>query len=213
EAVNLDAGVSFVLSLSDAQRTILTTETGWTQFFTEETFFLKCVVQRDPAKWTIKRKKDGKVETACTAYSLENIQKCSFISPSVSHSGKYWCESESGECSNTLNITVYSGDVILRVSPQPLSKGSTGNLSCAVRHNPNHTCGFPSIQNVVYFRNGLILHNQKNSTHDEGHFKCRVNYTLKCQKSKTSYSVESPDILVSMTEQIPSLNLTVPSTP
>ncbi|KAK3566665.1 hypothetical protein QTP86_002398, partial [Hemibagrus guttatus] len=94
---------------------------------------------------------------------------------STSYTGVYWCESESGENSNPVNITVHDGDVILESPVHPVTEGHPLTLRC-LYHNPN-----PSNLRADFYKDGSVLQNQTTgemiiqtvSKSDEGFYHCK----------------------------------------
>ncbi|KAM8748083.1 Fc receptor-like protein 2 [Acanthopagrus schlegelii] len=86
----------------------------------------------------------------------------------------YWCESESGEFSNAVNITVQDGDMILLSPARPVTEGHSVSLSCRLKRRK-----FDSI--VFFYHNEKVIQNDSRwelnisavSKSDEGFYKCR----------------------------------------
>ncbi|XP_054912084.1 uncharacterized protein LOC129376493 [Poeciliopsis prolifica] len=79
------------------------------QFFRYESaaFSLSCDLQEDAAAWTIKRNTSKQINSLCPAYTAgRNDSACLLTELYEMDSGVYWCESEAGKISNTINITV-----------------------------------------------------------------------------------------------------------
>ncbi|MCI4377151.1 hypothetical protein PGIGA_G00200260, partial [Pangasianodon gigas] len=79
---------------------------------------------------------------------------CNISFLSTSHTGVYWCQSESGGRSNPVNITVHNGDVILDSPVHPVTEGHPLTLRCLYR-NPNI-----SDSGADFYKNNLVLQNQ-----------------------------------------------------
>ncbi|XP_046700541.1 Fc receptor-like protein 2 [Silurus meridionalis] len=82
------------------------------QHFTADSLSLSCEDQRDSTGWTVRRYTLNQTTFNCSSVSGST---CNISSLSPSHTGVYWCQSESGERSDSVNITVHNGDVILTV--------------------------------------------------------------------------------------------------
>lgn len=79
------------------------------QFFQYESvaFSLNCDQQEDDAAWRIKRNTSKQINSPCPSYSTGTAGSSCFLSELYEmDSGVYWCESEAGKISNTINITV-----------------------------------------------------------------------------------------------------------
>ncbi|KAG5261124.1 hypothetical protein AALO_G00300290 [Alosa alosa] len=82
---------------------------NWTQIFTSEPLSLNCGVQGNSTGWRLRWFTGRGGESKCpTDWRSETGSSCSISSASPSDSGVYWCQSESGEQSNSVNITVHS---------------------------------------------------------------------------------------------------------
>ena len=81
---------------------------NWTQIFTDESLSLSCGVQGNSTGWRLRWFTGRGGESKCpTDWRSETGSTCSISSASSSDSGVYWCQSESGEQSNLVNITVH----------------------------------------------------------------------------------------------------------
>uniref|UniRef100_A0A8P4GHM6 Ig-like domain-containing protein n=1 Tax=Dicentrarchus labrax TaxID=13489 RepID=A0A8P4GHM6_DICLA len=67
----------------------------------------------------------------------------------TSDSGEYWCENEKGERSNSVNITVTAGDVILESPAVPVMEGDTVSLYC---RNKRTASNIPA----DFYKDGLL---------------------------------------------------------
>ncbi|XP_034096366.1 low affinity immunoglobulin gamma Fc region receptor III-like [Gymnodraco acuticeps] len=117
----------------------------------------------------------------------ELIQSCYNIASSTlnctiqqaydSDSGVYWCEDEKGEKSNSINIKVTAGSVILESPVLPVMEGESVTLSC---RNKTTTSSFLSAD---FYKDGRLIRTShtgiitfKNvSKSDEGLYKCSIS--------------------------------------
>ncbi|XP_035377325.1 Fc receptor-like protein 5 [Electrophorus electricus] len=98
----------------------------------------------------------------------------SFIYPS--HSGVYWCQSESGGNSNPVSIKVHIGDVILESPVHLLTEGDPLTLHCLLRPST-----IQSDLRADFYKDGLLIQNQSAgemiihtvSKSDEGFYHCK----------------------------------------
>ncbi|KAI5104671.1 Fc receptor-like protein 5, partial [Silurus meridionalis] len=76
-----------------------------TQRFTDDSLSLSCEDQSNSTGWAVRRYTDSKKVLDCSQWGSVSNSTCniSFLSPT--DNGVYWCESESGENSNPVNIT------------------------------------------------------------------------------------------------------------
>ncbi|XP_071391195.1 low affinity immunoglobulin gamma Fc region receptor III-A-like isoform X2 [Centroberyx affinis] len=148
------------------------------QFFKYDSFSLSCEEEEEQreeeessAAWTVmKRMEDGEVES-CPSSS------CSIMDayPSTD-SGVYWCETGLGETSNSVNITVTAGSVILESPVHPVMEGDAVTLRCRTQTTPSN---LPA----DYYKDGFLIrtgstgemtiHNVSKS--DEGLYKCNIS--------------------------------------
>ncbi|KAM9501628.1 low affinity immunoglobulin gamma Fc region receptor III-A-like [Clarias gariepinus] len=78
-----------------------------TQHFTGDSLLLSCEDQNISTGWTVIRYTDKKGVKDCLRLGSVTGSTCKISSLSTSHTGIYWCESESGASSNPVNITVH----------------------------------------------------------------------------------------------------------
>ncbi|KAI5609389.1 Fc receptor-like protein 5, partial [Silurus asotus] len=142
------------------------------QHFTADSLSLSCKDQRDSTGWTVRRDTLNQTTFNCLSVSAST---CNISSLSPSHTGVYWCQSKSGECSKSVNITVHNGDVILDSPAHPVTEGNPLTLHC-LYHNINIS------HSVVHFyKNDSVLQNQTTgvmtissvSKSDEGFYHCK----------------------------------------
>ncbi|XP_053089068.1 Fc receptor-like protein 5 isoform X2 [Pangasianodon hypophthalmus] len=75
-----------------------------TQHFTAESLSLSCEDQSDSTGWTVRGYTHSETLFDCSSVSGST---CNISFLSTSHTGVYWCQSESGGRSNPVNITVH----------------------------------------------------------------------------------------------------------
>ncbi|XP_049922684.1 carcinoembryonic antigen-related cell adhesion molecule 20-like [Epinephelus moara] len=91
-------------------------------------------------------------------------------------SGEYWCETEGGERSNSVNISVTAGSVILESPVLPVEEGNDVTLTCRNKTtSSNMTAGF--YKDGVLIRSSstgeMTIHSVSKS--DEGLYKCHIS--------------------------------------
>ncbi|KAG7330711.1 hypothetical protein KOW79_006933 [Hemibagrus wyckioides] len=125
-----------------------------TQHFTNDSLSLSCEDQSNSTGWTVRRYTHSERVLDCSHWGsvTGSTRNISFLS--TSYTGVYWCESESGENSNPVNITVHDGDVILESPVHPVTEGHPLTLRC-LYHNPN-----PSNLRADFYKDGSVLQNQ-----------------------------------------------------
>ncbi|KAK3566643.1 hypothetical protein QTP86_001846 [Hemibagrus guttatus] len=146
-----------------------------TQHFTNDSLSLSCVDQSNSTGWTVRRYTHSERVLDCSHWGSVTGSTCNISFLSTSYTGVYWCESESGENSNPVNITVHDGDVILESPVHPVTEGHPLTL-CCLYHNPN-----PSNLRADFYKDGSVLQNQTTgemiiqtvSKSDEGFYHCK----------------------------------------
>nr|XP_008302642.1 PREDICTED: high affinity immunoglobulin gamma Fc receptor I-like [Stegastes partitus] len=91
-------------------------------------------------------------------------------------SGSYWCETEQGDRSDVVNITVTAGSVILESPVLPVTEGNNVTLKCRTKKTSSDVAAH-------FYKDGLlvgsssagemVLHNVSGS--DEGLYKCSIS--------------------------------------
>ncbi|KAL7880597.1 hypothetical protein SRHO_G00028510 [Serrasalmus rhombeus] len=85
----------------------LTVSPSRTQHFSADSLSLSCEGQSDSTGRRVRRYTHSeKVSDCSSGWGSVTGSTCSISSLNTSHTGVYWCESESGESSNPVNITV-----------------------------------------------------------------------------------------------------------
>ncbi|KAK2899542.1 hypothetical protein Q8A73_012671 [Channa argus] len=139
------------------------------QFFDYESISLRCAGSHGPTEWRVMKKLPSQSQWETSAGSLN-------ITPAlVSHSGEYFCENEEGERSNSINITITAGDMILESPALPVREGDNVVLRCRKRSFPNLPSDF--YKDGILFNTGYLgeVIIDKVSTSDEGSYKCRIS--------------------------------------
>ncbi|KAI4877304.1 hypothetical protein NFI96_009598, partial [Prochilodus magdalenae] len=148
-----------------------------TQHFTTGSLSLSCEGQSDSTGWRVKRytHSEKKVSNCSSGWGSVTGSTCNISSLSPSHTGVYWCESESGGSSDPVNITVHSGAVILESPVHPVPEGDPLTLRCSYRYTK------PSNLTAEFYKNGSLLQTQTTgeitirtvSKSDEGLYHCK----------------------------------------
>ncbi|GAA6073517.1 high affinity immunoglobulin gamma Fc receptor I-like isoform X2, partial [Tachysurus ichikawai] len=156
-----------------------------TQHFTADSLSVSCEDQNNSTGWTVRRYTDNETSFDCSSVPGST---CNISSLSTSHTGVYWCQSESGGCSISVNITVHNGAVILDSPVHPVTEGHNLTLRCLYR-NPNI-----SEASVDFYKDDSFLQNQTTgeiiiisvSKSDEGFYHCKHPERGESQKSWVS---------------------------
>uniref|UniRef100_A0A3Q4FZV4 Ig-like domain-containing protein n=1 Tax=Neolamprologus brichardi TaxID=32507 RepID=A0A3Q4FZV4_NEOBR len=110
-----------------------------------------------------------------------------------------WCESESGQFSNGINITASYTDVILLSPVHPVNEGDSVALGCKLR-----TGNFNST--VAFYKNGKLIQNDDReklnipavSKSDEGFYKCDYSGHESPESWMSWYVTDSPAVPVAL---------------
>lgn len=147
------------------------------QFFRYEAFNLSCAASGNLTRWTVMRNA-SETFSHCEKWGHWNPSSCIIRSVYLSDSGLYWCQSDQGECSNVLNITINSGNVILESPALPVTEGDNVTLHCSFkeRYDPKSSSNFTTnfyANNTFIGRElegKMVLQNVSMST--KGFYKC-----------------------------------------
>ncbi|XP_072543420.1 Fc receptor-like protein 5 isoform X6 [Salminus brasiliensis] len=147
------------------------------QHFTNDSLSLSCERQSNSAGWRVRRYTHSERVSDCSSgWGSVTGSTCNISSLSSSHTGVYWCESESGGSSNPVNITVHNGSVILDSPVHPVTEGYSLTLHCLYRHTK------PSNLTADFYKDGSFLQTQTTgemtirtvSKSDEGLYHCKL---------------------------------------
>ncbi|KAI5627323.1 sialoadhesin, partial [Silurus asotus] len=120
-----------------------------TQHFINDSLSLSCEDQSYSTGWTVRRYTDSEGVLDCSQWGSVTGSTCYISFLSTSYTGVYWCESESGENSNPVNITVH------------------GESSCSVftvkKKEKSYVTEFSDQQNLQFSKLFKILLSQYNS--------------------------------------------------
>ncbi|XP_051744226.1 Fc receptor-like protein 5 [Ctenopharyngodon idella] len=126
-----------------------------TQHFTSVSLSLSCEDQSNSDGWTVRRYTDswGLEDCSSSVSGSQTGSTCTISSTITSHTGVYWCQSESGEKYHPVNITVQIG-VILESPVHPVTEGDTLTLRCLYQF------ATPSILRADFYKDGSLIQNQ-----------------------------------------------------
>ncbi|XP_046707643.1 Fc receptor-like protein 5 [Silurus meridionalis] len=185
------------ISASESPPVSLIISPNRTQHFTRDSLSLSCEDQSNSTGWTVRRYTDSEGVLDCSQWGSVTGSTCNISFLSTSYTGVYWCESESGENSNPVNITVHDGDVILESPVHPVTEGHPLTLHCLYR-NTN-----PSNLRADFYKDGSVVQNQttgemmihKVSKSDEGFYHCKHPERGESPRSWISVRLSGPSHL------------------
>ncbi|XP_033970135.1 low affinity immunoglobulin gamma Fc region receptor III-like isoform X2 [Trematomus bernacchii] len=176
------------------------------QVFEYEPFSLRCVgfdglTDVNILRWS----KAGKETCDGSKWGSLNENKCNIKSPYKEESGDYWCEA-GGKKSNSVNVIITGGSVILESPVLPVMEGESVTLSC---RNKTTTS---SILSADFYKDGRLIRSSPSenmnirrvSKSDEGLYKCSISDGGESPESrltvraKETCSTLSPWIFVSV---------------
>ncbi|XP_073330720.1 Fc receptor-like protein 5 [Pagrus major] len=149
----------------------LTVSPDRAQHFTSDSVSLSC--EGNSTEWRVRSSTQIRYLSDCSYWGTMNGSTCNiegWYSDAV-----YWCESESGEFSNAVNIT--TGFNIILVSPvHPVTKGDSVTLGCNLETEE-------LVSNVTFYKNNKLIQNDFSaelkisgvSESDEGFYKCEYS--------------------------------------
>ncbi|XP_052395083.1 Fc receptor-like protein 5 isoform X3 [Carassius gibelio] len=145
-----------------------------TQHFTSVSLSLSCEEQSNSGGWRMRRYTDrwGLEDCSSSLWGSQAGSTCTIRSTSTGDAGVYWCESESGEKTHPVNITVHLV-VILESPVHPVTEGETLTLLCLDKYStPNLRADF--------YKDGTLIQNNITemiistvSKSDEGFYSCK----------------------------------------
>uniref|UniRef100_A0A3Q3MC20 Ig-like domain-containing protein n=1 Tax=Mastacembelus armatus TaxID=205130 RepID=A0A3Q3MC20_9TELE len=150
----------------------LTVSPDRVQHFTSDSVSLSC--EGNSAEWRVRRFPEDR-SLSCPTWTSMTGSTCK-ISTSQSSAAVYWCESGSGEFSNSVNITLHDADIILVSPVRPVAEGDSVTLGCKLRKDK-------LVSSVFFYLNDKVIHNNSRgelsisavSKSDEGFYKCQFS--------------------------------------
>ncbi|XP_038587844.1 Fc receptor-like protein 5 isoform X2 [Micropterus salmoides] len=164
-----------VCRTSASTRASLMVTPSWSQYFEYETVTVSCD-STSSGEWTVWRYTAGnQTLMPCGSDGSSQTPSCIMTVKQVD-SGVYWCESKHRDSSNTVNITVTSGPVILQSPVLPVKEGDDVTLHCKTKTTSyNLPASFYKDGSRIrtYPTGHMTIHNFSKS--DEGAYKCNIH--------------------------------------
>ncbi|XP_042257802.1 Fc receptor-like protein 5 isoform X1 [Thunnus maccoyii] len=180
----------------------LTVSPSSSQFFEDESFSLSCEEDDSSGGWLLRRNTTKRQMSQCgVKWGRSAGSSCDISVTAPWDSGVYWCESREGATSNSINITVTGGPVILQSPVLPVMEGDDVTLHCK-----NKTSNLPA----DFYKDGSLIRTEPAghmtihhvSKSDEGLYKCH-----------SSSHGESPPSWITVTVILEKPSITLQSTP
>ncbi|KAL7876252.1 hypothetical protein AOLI_G00112150 [Acnodon oligacanthus] len=165
------------------------------QHFITDSVSLSCKGQSESTGWRVRRyTHSGKVSDCSSHRRSVTGSTCNISFLSTSHTGVYWCQSDSGGRSSPINITVLNADVILESPVHPLTDGDPLTLRCLCRSKPSDLT-------ADFYKDGFLLQTQSAgemtissvSKSDEGLYHCKHPERGESPKSWISVRISSSE--------------------
>ncbi|XP_049425143.1 low affinity immunoglobulin gamma Fc region receptor III-A-like [Epinephelus fuscoguttatus] len=147
------------------------------QLFEYEPVSFKCISFDGSTGWNISRKgKTGISTCGVSKWGTLIESSCTIRGAFQDDSGEYWCEAGGGKRSNSVNVTVSAGSVILESPALPVMEGDDVTLRCR-----NKTTS--STLTAEFFKDGRLMRSSSTgnmtinsvSKSDEGLYRCRIS--------------------------------------
>ncbi|XP_047444033.1 Fc receptor-like B [Mugil cephalus] len=172
----MQAGWKTSWYLSWRNQARLTVSPSFSQVFKGDFVSLSCEEDDSSAGWTLRRNTTRGQRTQCGAgWGKPAGSSCNISYISTKDSGVYWCESREGATSNSINLTVSGGPVILQSPVLPVMEGDDVTLLCKTRTTP-------SILSATFYKDGSFIRTESTghmtihhvTRSDEGLYKCHI---------------------------------------
>ncbi|XP_042257756.1 low affinity immunoglobulin gamma Fc region receptor II-like [Thunnus maccoyii] len=149
----------------------LTVSPSSSQFFQWSSVSLSCEEDNSSGGWTLRRNTTTGLSQCGDGWGRSAGSSCKISPIDPMDRGVYWCESREGATSNSINITVTGGSVILQSPVLPVMEGDDVTLHCKTK-----TSNLPA----DFYKDGSLIRTEPAghmtihhvSMSDEGLYKC-----------------------------------------
>ncbi|XP_073330721.1 sialoadhesin-like [Pagrus major] len=161
----------FVWSADSHPAASLTVSPDRVQHFFQDSVTLKC--DGNSTSWRVVKFNEYGHVTQCSIWGKMTGSTCK-THTSQYINGVYWCESETGQFSNAVNITGQYGEIILVSPVHRVAEGHPVTLGCKLKTET-------VLSNVDFYKDGQLIQNGTGreltipavSKSDEGLYKCK----------------------------------------
>ncbi|KAM9335127.1 low affinity immunoglobulin gamma Fc region receptor II-like [Symphorus nematophorus] len=154
----------------------LTVSPSSSQLFKGESVSLSCEEDDSSAGWTLRRNTSEENRTQCGVdWGKSAGSSCNISYIDSLDSGVYWCESREGASSNSINITVTGGSVVLQSPVLPVMEGHDVTLTCRTKRPPSNLTAFYKDGSLIRTEPTGHMTIQHVSRSDEGLYKCNIS--------------------------------------
>nr|XP_020444109.1 uncharacterized protein LOC109953079 [Monopterus albus] len=155
----------------------LTVSPSSSQLFEGGSVSLSCEEDDSSAGWTLRRNTTRDTRAECgPGWGRSVGSSCNITGIDPMDSGVYWCQSTQGATSNSINITVTGGAVILQSPVLPVMEGHDVTVRCEARSPPS---SLPA----AFYKDGSLIGAEPTghmtirrvSKADEGLYTCNIS--------------------------------------
>ncbi|XP_038587714.1 Fc receptor-like protein 5 [Micropterus salmoides] len=146
------------------------------QFFEYEPVTFHCEGYSVSLAWKLVHRLKGEVLSCRTTSKVTTTEStCSITNIYPEDSGEYWCETGEEKRSNSVNITVTAGSVILESPALPVMEGEALTLQCRDKKTSSNLT-------ADFYKDGRLIRSSSTgdmtihtvSVSDEGLYKCNI---------------------------------------
>ncbi|KAM8746835.1 Fc receptor-like protein 5 [Acanthopagrus schlegelii] len=182
----------FVWSADFHSSASLTVSPDRAQHFTSDSVSLSC--EGNSTEWRVRKlSPENRYLSDCSTWGTKTGSTCKIKTNWLSDA-VYWCESGSGEFSNSVNITIQNKNMILLSPARPVTEGDSVSLSCKLRAQKN-------VSIVFFYHNEKVIQSDTRwelnisavSKSDEGFYKCQHSGQESAQSWMSVQAVSRPE--------------------
>ncbi|XP_040887715.1 high affinity immunoglobulin gamma Fc receptor I-like [Toxotes jaculatrix] len=163
------------------------------QFFEFESVSVRCEQTVGFPEWRLMKKFNKIIPTNSRNWNT-SAPSWNIYPAFERHSGEYWCETEAGERSGAVNISVTAGFVILEIPPRPVMEGTDVILHCTNKKTQSqHITDFYKDGSLLGTLDSNNMTITRVSKSDEGLYKCSISGVGESPASWLTVLTHSPD--------------------